>query len=231
MHTVDLPAQHERFKTAQPFPHIVFDGFLDDAFVREVAASFHRYEEAVEVGDSFETEFEHKKVQVTDLDRLPGPIQQVHRHLASQPFLDQLSALTGIPKLLADPKLHGGGIHTTDSGGRLDVHVDFNYVPDLGWWRRLNLLLYLNEGWQDEWGGQLELWDADVTRCELSVSPILNRCLIFETGHYSYHGVRPVTSPDGIARKSISAYYYTSIAPPGFERFHGTVFQKRPDER
>ena len=77
MHTVDLPAQHERFKTAQPFPHIVFDGFLDDAFVREVAASFPRYEEAVEVGDSFETEFEHKKVQVTDLDRLPGPIQQV----------------------------------------------------------------------------------------------------------------------------------------------------------
>ena len=37
--------------------------------------------------------------------------------------------------------------------------------PEASWGRRLNLLLYLNEGWQEDWGGAVELWDPEVKVC------------------------------------------------------------------
>ena len=36
----------------------------------------------------------------------------------------------GIPNLLADDQLVGGGIHETGPRGHLDVHVDFNYIAE-----------------------------------------------------------------------------------------------------
>ena len=50
-------------------------------------------------------------------------------------------------------------MHTTDSGGRLDVHVDLNIQEDRGWHRRLNIQVNFNPGWQEAWGGRIDLWD------------------------------------------------------------------------
>lgn len=232
LRSLDFAALQQEFRSAKPFPHIVLDDFLAPERAAAVRDAFPAHAAAAAVGDSFETEFEHLKVQVTKRDLFPPPIRELHEFLASAEFLADLSKLTGIPRLLADPELHGGGIHTTDSGGKLDVHIDFNYVPSHGWWRRLNLLIFLNDDWQEDWGGLLELWDPEVERCEKALVPTMNRCAIFETSQTSWHGVTAVTSPSGIARKSISAYYYTRVPPPDFDDdFHGTVFRKRPSER
>jgi hypothetical protein len=82
--------------------------------------------------------------------------------------------------LLADDELAGGGIHVMRSGGNLDVHVDFNLLQDRKLFRRLNILVFLNEGWRPEWQGALELWDDGVRHCEHRFLPELNRCVIFE---------------------------------------------------
>ena len=82
-----------------------------------------------------------------------------------------LETITGIPKLLADATFEGGGMHVTGPGGRLDVHVDFNYSHDIKQHRRLNILVYLNPDWKEEWGGQIELWDRNVSQCHHSFSP------------------------------------------------------------
>ncbi len=117
------------------------------------------------------------------------------------------------------------------SGGRLDVHVDFNIQRDTQWFRRLNILVFLNEHWEESFGGNLELWDADVTHCEHEQQPLLNRCLVFETSESSYHGVAPVTCPDGVTRQSFAAYYYTAEAPADWSgAYHTTVFKARPGE-
>jgi 2-oxoglutarate-Fe(II)-dependent oxygenase superfamily protein len=229
---LDLDALHREFSGAEPFPFVKIDEFLEPAFADDVADSMPTFEEALALGRNFETVNEHLKVQICRPETFAAPVRRLHDELASPAFLDALSRITGIPGLLADDALVGGGIHETGPGGRLDVHVDFNYVPDRNVFRRLNLLLYLNKVWEDSWGGHVELWDPDVKTRRQAFAPVHNRCVIFATGDTSFHGVTTVRCPEGTARKSFSAYYYTREAPPGFaDNFHGTVFRARPQEK
>jgi Rps23 Pro-64 3,4-dihydroxylase Tpa1-like proline 4-hydroxylase len=159
-------------------------------------------------------------------------VRRLNDAIASPEFLADLEHITGIRSILADEQLVGGGMHLTGSGGRLDVHVDFNLIEERQLHRRLNILLYLNPTWDDSWGGQIELWDKDVKRCHRSSVPILNRCLIFETSDISYHGVARVIGPPDVVRRSFAAYYYTREAPAHWTgRWHDTVFRARPKER
>jgi len=231
IHPTDVERVAREFRGAAPFPHAVIDEFLDPGFAREVAAAYPDFGSATKLGLEFATINERRKVQVCDASLFPPPVRQLAALVNSQPFLDLLSRLTGIPDLLADPAFAGGGMHETASNGFLDVHVDFNYFEERGWHRRLNLLVFLNEVWREEWGGQLELWDAAVKRRYRSLLPLLGRAVIFETSEISYHGVPKVTCPEGVVRKSFAAYYYTKEAPAGWDgRRHSTVFRVRPGE-
>lgn len=230
--TLELDELRRQFNEARPFRHLCIDDFLEPELAREVAAAYPSFETALERGFAFNFVNERKKVQVTDASKFPEPVARLHEAISSQEFRDQLSQVTGIPKLLADEQLVGGGMHVTGPHGRLDVHVDFNYVPDRKIHRRLNILVYLNPEWHHDWGGEVELWDRDVRRCYQSVRPVLNRCVIFETSEISFHGVAALTCPEGFERKSFAAYYYTREAPAGWDGVeHSTIFRARPDER
>jgi hypothetical protein len=123
-------------------------------------------------------------------------------------------------------------MHVTGAGGRLDVHVDFNYIESRKLHRRLNLLLYLNLSWDEQWGGHIQLWNKDVTTCEAAFAPALNRCVIFETSDISFHGVTPVTPAAPYPRQSFATYYYTRETPPHWKgAAHSTIFKARPDEK
>jgi hypothetical protein len=202
--TVIRPLAKERlraeFRAARPFPFLRVDEFLEPAFAREVADSYPRFEAALGMGKVFETVNEHRKLQVTKKAHFPAPVLALHEALSAQPFRDELAWITGMPDLLADDDLAGGGMHQTGPHGRLDVHVDFNLLESKGWHRRLNILIYLNPVWKKEWGGDLELWDRDVKICHHAFAPILNRCVIFETSDISFHGVQPLTCPPGVVR-------------------------------
>lgn len=228
---VRLANYHSKFVTAEPFPHVVIDDFIELDTARAIAAEYPKFEQAGDLGFSFNALNERKKVQITDQTRFPPRVKALSDFLSSPAFLADLEALTGIPDLLADPRLHGGGMHMTGPHGRLDVHVDFNRgYGDL--FRRLNVLVYLNPRWDAAWGGQIELWDEQVKNCCLSLSPVLGRCLIFETSAISFHGVAPLQCPADQVRRSFAAYYYTKEAPTQNDAaVHGTVFRARPDER
>lgn len=228
---IDRDALRDSVRAAEPFPHFLIDGFLDEAFAERVHAAFPSYEEAVRMGRSFSAVNEKGKVQVTDARRFSEPVAELNRALAAPEFLDLLSYVFEIPQLLPDEELVGGGIHQTGPRGHLDVHIDFNYIRERDLHRRLNILLYFNKDWEPEWGGNIELWDADVKACHHSFSPIFNRCVVFETSNISYHGVTAVRCPEARSRKSFAAYYYTKEAPPGWTgEEHSTVFRARPDE-
>jgi len=223
--------RHE-FTNASPYPFVKIDNFLDPEFVRLVAAAYPSFENAMGQGRTFKGVNEKKKVQITDASRFPKPIARLNELLASPKFLSDLSFITGIPDLLADSELVGGGMHMTGPGGRLDVHVDFNFMEERQLHRRLNLLLYLNAIWEESWGGHIQLWDKDVRKCERSFAPKLNRCVIFETSETSYHGVNPVAPAAPFPRISFATYYYTRQAPSNWTgRAHSTVFRARPEER
>lgn len=229
---LDRDALREQYTQADPFPFVKIEKFLDPAFAIEVAAAFPSFDEATAQGRSFDAVNEQRKVQITDTKLFPRAIAQLNRALAAPRFLSDLSYITGISGLLADEELVGGGLHLTGPGGRLDVHVDFNYIENRELHRRLNLLIYLNPIWEENWGGHIQLWDKNVENCRQSFAPALNRCLIFETSDISFHGVTPVTTAAPFPRLSFAAYYYTREPPPNWKGIlHSTVFKARPEER
>lgn len=228
----DREALRRQFLGAEPFPFVKIDTFLDPIFANEVAAAYPSFEVAMEQGKTFTAINERRKIQITDANIFPAPVAQLNKLLAAPEFLTDLSYVTGIPNLLADKRLSGGGMHLTGPGGRLDVHVDFNFIQDRKLHRRLNLLLYLNPIWQNSWGGHIEFWDSDVKQCRHAFAPTLNRCIIFETSDISFHGVVPVTPAAPCPRISFATYYYTREPPPNWDgRVHSTVFKARPHER
>lgn len=203
-----LPELRERFQTAEPFPHIILDDVLRRDAFEVAAASFPP------VGDPFWKGYLHvneTKYGNTYPDTWAGPIQDVARALTSDEFVAFLGELSGIEGLMSDWTMDGGGLHQTLRGGHLNIHTDFStHHTHENWARRVNVLLYLNEEWHTAWGGQLELWDLEMTSKVASVEPRGNRMLIFETSDKSLHGhPDALTCPEGEARRSMALYYFT----------------------
>jgi Rps23 Pro-64 3,4-dihydroxylase Tpa1-like proline 4-hydroxylase len=231
INSLDRDELRAKIRRAQPFPHFCVDDFLEPQFAEEIYRSFPSFAEAQAVGRQFATVNEKKKIQITDSSRFAPPIARLNELLASREFLDLMSYVFDIPDLIEDADLMGGGIHETDTGGRLDVHIDFNFVKAKEWHRRLNILIYFNKDWKEEYGGYLDIWDKEVKRCHGSFAPIFNRACGFATSDISFHGVTPLTCPPGVVRRSFATYYYTREAPPGWTgEVHSTIFKARPEE-
>lgn len=221
----------------QPFPHIVIDDFVGAAVVDRLLEDFpgedqrmQRRANTARLDDGRAAQLKKRSYADTEAGIA---VRQMLWELNSGRFIDWLERLTGIPALLPDPKLNGAGLHVIDPGGMLRVHADYNRHPVYDLDRRINLLLYLNKDWRDEYGGHLELWDRDMKNCEHRLLPLAGRCVIFSTTSDSYHGhPHPLTCPDGMSRKSIALYYYTNGRPAEeqHER-HSTLWQDLPSEK
>jgi hypothetical protein len=220
----------ERYARAEPFPHIVLDGlFPDDALSRvlqefpdprsPVWKEYQNYHEG-----KLETQGEEKIGEFTSL---------LLYQFNSSPFLRFLEELTGITGLIPDPYFFGGGLHQIPRGGKLGIHADFSRHGRLPLERRLNVLIYLNRDWKDAYGGHLELWATDMSRCVQRILPVYNRTVIFNITDWAFHGhPEPLTCPEGMTRKSIALYYFTNGRPLG-ETTPGklsTLFMQRPGE-
>jgi len=228
---IDRGEFRKRLLETKPFPYFCIDNFLDEDFANEIHDSFPSYDDAIGMGREFATTNQKYKTQITDSNKFPPAIKKLSNLLASDEYVQMWSDLTGVPNLLADATLTGGGIHETNSGGHLDVHVDFNYNNEAQTHRRLNILIYFNKDWKKEYGGYLDVWDKDVKKCYGSFEPKFNRACGFLTSEISFHGVTPLTCPPDVFRKSFATYFYTKEAPEGWSgEKHSTIFKARPDE-
>jgi Rps23 Pro-64 3,4-dihydroxylase Tpa1-like proline 4-hydroxylase len=210
---IDQVAVREQFEAAandyanaEPFPHAVFDDLLSAELLHAVLAEFP---DATSMSTQFQTTHELKFAE-NNWNRFGPAARQLVGELNSGAFLDSLSALTGIEKLIADASLEGGGMHQIVAGGKLDVHADCTHHPN-GLDRRLNVLVYLNEDWDPQWAGQLQLWERDRSRCAKQIDPIFGRVVVFSTLADSFHGhPEPLRTPEGVTRRSMAFYYYSN---------------------
>jgi|SRR5947209_1457863 len=222
-------SRREAYAAAKPFPHGVIDDLLPEVVLDSVLAEFPKPQQAEWF--AFDSPLE-RKLATKDDSAMGDATRHLLAELNSAPFIDFLQQLTGIDGLVPDPHFVGGGLHQIERGGHLKVHADFNQHPGTGLERRLNVLVYLNRDWKDEYGGALELWSRDMSTCEARILPYFNRCVVFSTTDTSFHGhPEPLTCPDGETRKSIALYYYTKDRPAGGGGgAHNTLFQARPGE-
>jgi len=217
----------EQYKNAKPFPHIYFDDFLP---VEAAEAALKDFPEPKQLTW---TEFDRpteRKLAFDDVEKLPPSVRDVLYFLNSRPMLQFLEILTGIKGVISDPYFVGGGLHQIKPGGNLEVHADFNFHTKLKLDRRINVLVYMNKDWKEEYGGHFELWNRDMTAAEQKILPLFNRCAIFSTTSYSYHGhPTPLSCPPERTRKSMATYYYSNGRPEEeVGDAHSTLFQARP---
>jgi len=195
------------YQTASPFPHIVIDDFLPAELLKEVLADFP----STEGKAFFDRDQERFKFQLSPNESSSATVRNLFAELNGQAFLAFLEEMTGIPGLISDPHFVGGGLHETKTGGHLGIHADFNIHEQLKLERKLNLLIYLNEDWPEEFGGALELWDRSMRACEKKVAPLFGRAVIFNTALDSFHGhPDPLACPPDRSRRSIATYYYAA---------------------
>lgn len=224
---------HHEYINANPFPNIVFENFFNPEFLKQVLAEFPDLSERN--AQHYENAFE-KKWAGKGESFFGSNTRLLMHFLNSEPFLHFLQKLTGIKEtLIGDPYFIGGGQHEIKRGGLLKVHVDFNKHPLLQLDRRLNVLVYLNEEWPEQYGGHFELWSKDMQRCEKKILPVFNTLAIFSTTDTSYHGhPDPLPCPDDRSRKSLALYYYSNGRPKSeFQNVFGqntTLFKQRKND-
>ncbi len=217
----------QRYQSAEPYHHICIDNFLPAPVIDHVISDLAQLPEAER---SFSRAQENLKSSYIP-ERLPDFTKNLFYAFNSRPFLLFLEEMTGIKGLIPDPYFNGAGIHKTKNGGHLDIHADFNLHRQMMVERRLNVLIYLNHGWQEDWGGCFEIWDKGMTRRIRKFAPTYNRMVCFSTGSDTFHGnPEPVNHPNGEARQSIALYYYTATWDDT-RKEHTTLFKPRPGSK
>jgi hypothetical protein len=214
----------ELYSAGDPFPHIVIDDFLPEPVLRRCLEEFGS--DAGNSGRQYDRDQERLKKEYRP-DELSPAVRNLFYTFNSLPFIRVIENISGIKGLIPDPYFRGGGFHEISNGGHLSVHADFNHHVSMNLERRINLLIYLNDGWEDAYGGQLELWANDMSKCVKSIVPVFNRAVMFNTTSFSNHGnPTPVNHPAGQTRKSIALYYYTATWDDT-KRSHTTQFRAR----
>jgi Rps23 Pro-64 3,4-dihydroxylase Tpa1-like proline 4-hydroxylase len=218
----------KRYSGNLPFPHVHLQEFLDPVVASAIAEEFPA------AGTEAWTQYKHhneNKLGMAKRELFPPKLRSVADELNSPEFVAWLSTLTGIAGLMADPSLEGGGLHQSGPGGFLNVHTDFSmHHYQKSWRRRVNVIVYLNPGWKEEWGGALEFWEMGMKRCGAKYTPLLNHAVIFTTDERSLHGFPDsLKCPASVARKSLAFYYYT-VEEHAKASSHSTDYFARPND-
>lgn len=198
-----------------PFYYHVIDNFLGVEQAKKISKEFPDYDS--DIWFCYNNPLENKKT-CNNWYYFGSETYKTLLFLNSEEFIRQLQKITGIKKLYSDNGLHGAGLHIHERGGKLNVHLDYSIHPKLKLQRKLNLIIYLSEEWEGQWGGSLELWSHNKEKNKpdkkiVTIDNVFNRAVLFDTTQNSWHGFpEPLTCPKGKYRKSLAVYYLTD--PP-----------------
>lgn len=197
---------HKKYQNNTPFAHVLISNAIDKEILHDIANEVRIFQP--ENQKNFYGSI--KKFSESKIDVLPSKTQKILAFLNSNDFVEEVSKITGINDLIPDPSYEGGGVHKTHKGGFLKVHTDFNWNSKLKAYRRVNLIIYLNNDWKNDWGGECEFWSYDRKSEVRKIKPFFNNLVIFSTNDFTFHGhPSPLNCPTDRSRDSIAVYYYT----------------------
>ncbi len=223
---IEIEELSKKFTSSYPFHHIVIDDFLDIDLANSLKENFPKPDQ--QTWWLYDNPLE-KKLAFNKIENLNESFSRFFSYVNSNEFLSLLTNLTKVKKLKSDINLHGGGLHLIKRGGKLDIHEDFNVHNELRMLRKLNLILYLNDPWEESWGGHLEIWNKDMTELCHRILPKFNRAVIFRTDMNSNHGhPHPLTCPEERYRMSLATYYYVEHPEIQSIPYKSTAYKKLP---
>jgi hypothetical protein len=194
------------YLTAKPFPHLKILNICNEEKLIELRNQIPELD-----NKSRDYMFAGNKFEKSHYFELGELFNELYEDLRSEKMNRFLSFLSG-KTTFVDPDNHGGGLHQGKKNSFLDMHLDYNYHPlNENWWREMNLLLYLNKDWKQEFGGHLKIKDLRTDEsAELEVD--FNTLIIQQCGDYTLHGYDPTNFPEGNYRTSIATYAFTEHA-------------------
>ena len=211
----DYDKLSKEFQEAKPFRHCIIDNFFEDITALDLSNEFPDYNDP-NIWSVYRNAIENKKL-TPHWDLFPAKTYQAFTLMNTPGFVESVRLITGIPDLVADYGMHGGGWHMHTRGGKLNMHKDYSIHPKLGMERRINIIIYMTPDWKEEWNGGLEFWSHDEEKnlpkeCVTKVYNKFNRAVLFDTTQNSWHGLpTEIVCPEGVYRKSLAIYY---ISPP-----------------
>jgi hypothetical protein len=217
-----LQELHLNFINGKPFPYLYIDDFLATSLAGSLSANFPSLSEM----DILYEGLNENKGEHSNFETLHEDFTELKRILSSETFIKKIETISGINDLAVINDRYGSGLHQGGNGSFLDIHIDYNLHPLKKKQRRLNLIIFLNENWEKEWGGYLEFWNATGTECIAKIEPKFNRCVLFICSNISYHGYSQIRCPALVTRKSFYLYFFSNPEKKLF--FHDTVFATSP---
>lgn len=216
-----------------PFEYMVIDNFLKKEYLEGIMDELKNLkdDQANSKFSDSKSSVEFNKYGFSNVNEYGEKIKNIFNALLSDEFIKILEKCTKIENLLTN-NLEGAGVHRIKKDGFLELHTDFNYFKHKKYGtmdRRINLLIYLNPGWKEEYKGDFLIADKEKKVIVKKISPILNRCVIFNTTNKSIHGhPEKLNVPDNITRQSFALYYYTKNKGKGVDfegdKPHKTIF-------
>ena len=207
----DYDKLSKEFQEAKPFRHCIIDNFFEDITALDLSNEFPDYNDP-NIWSVYRNAIENKKL-TPHWDLFPAKTYQAFTLMNTPGFVESVRLITGIPDLVADYSMHGGGWHMHGRGGKLNMHKDYSIHPKLGMERRINIIIYMTPDWKEEWNGGLEFWSHDSEKnlpkeCVTKVYNKFNRAVLFDTTQNSWHGLpTEIVCPEGVYRKSLAIYY------------------------
>jgi dTDP-glucose 4,6-dehydratase len=233
-----LKELNDQFINAEPFEHIIIPNFLNQEYAEKI---FNEFPTDIDSGSWYKYNNPIEKKYANDkINVMPRCIKKLFNLLSCKEIIQKINFLSGIENLEYDPYLHGAGIHVHPTGGKLDMHLDYEKHPYLNKERRLNIILYMTKDWKEEWNGDTQLWNKELTNCIVKSHVVFNNALIFKTNEKSWHGLpEEITCPEGELRKTIAYYYISPLdSEPDTNRIGNdgsgfrtkATFKKRPED-
>ena len=229
---------NSKFMNAEPFEHIIIPNFLNDEYAEEIYNNF-----PCDIKNNMWYEYKNPieyKYANDKISNMPLCIKKIFNLLSCRDIIENISKLSGIENLEYDPYLHGAGLHIHPTGGKLDMHLDYEKHPFLDKERRLNIILYMSKDWKEEWNGETQLWDKNMEKCIVKSPVKFNTAIIFKTNEISWHGLpEPICCTENVLRKSLAYYYISPLCSKKSENKIGNdgsgfrtkaTFTKRPND-
>jgi len=216
----------DQFNKSKPFSYIVIDNFFENYYANSLFLQFpnidsnwHKYFNPIEI-----------KYTLDNLDVMSPDYKNLFYILCGNQIIEYIKKISNIDNLEYDPYLHGAGLHYYPNGGKLDMHIDYGIHPLSNKERRLNLIIYMNKDWDENWGGDIEFWDNNMENCCAKIAPLFNRAILFETSDKSWHGFpTQIICPSDQGRKSIAIYWVSDQRPNAKPRFKAKFVSKPSD--